>query len=172
MVLDSIHVVIETVMQRREKQLFTDSIQMLNHFAFQVFREQDLKLQAPRVTNITLEKLELLNVDITKVPKSDSPADKSSNSVVADIPPEPSYFLRWDVEGDTGVDYFNIYMTAGDSPLLVGHTASMTFVTSIAAKFVHDDKVTLTVQPVLSATGLPQVLSKCVSKSLPLPKNV
>ena len=146
---------------------------MLNHYTFQVFREQDLKLQAPRVTNIRLEKLELLSLDdTTKAPSSNNSTDNSSNSTAADFLSEPSYIVRWDIDGNTGIDYFNIYMTSGDSPTLVGHSATMAFVTSIAAKFIHDHKVTLTIQPVLSATGLPQALSKCSSKSLPLPKNV
>ena len=146
---------------------------MLNHYTFQVFQEQDLKLQAPRVTNIRLEKLELLNLDdTTKAPSSNNSTDNSSNSAAADFLSEPSSIVRWDIDGNTGIDYFNIYLTSSDAPTLVGHSATMAFVTSIAAKFIHDDKVTLTIQPVLSATGLPQALSKCSSKSLPLPKNV
>ena len=146
---------------------------MLSHYTFQVFREQDLKLQAPRVTNIRLEKLELLSLDDTaKAPGSNNNTDNSSNSTAADFLSEPSYIVRWDIDGNTGIDYFNIYLTSGDSPTLVGHSATTAFVASIGAKFIHEHKVTLTIQPILSATGLPQALSKCSSKSLPLPKNV
>ena len=145
---------------------------MLSHGFFQVFREQDLKLQPPRVTNIKLEKLELVNVgDTNKAPSSNSSVEDAPSSAVADVLSDLAYIVRWDVDGDGDADYFSIYLTAGDLPVLVGHTAMTTFVTSIAAKFICNNRVTLIVQPVLSATGLPLVLSKCSSESVAVPRD-
>jgi hypothetical protein len=85
---------------------------------------------------------------------------------------QPRYILRWSVEGNAGIDYFNVYFVAGSSDSsarLVGQTALPVFVTNIDKKFVFGGKVRVCIQPVLSATSLPLPWAMCVQDLLVVP---
>lgn len=133
---------------------------LLGHL--QIFRAQDLQIQAPQVVNISMEKFDPLGFSDNKASSDKSSTTKNSASPC-------TYILHWDVEGsDASIDYFNVYFGEGASAWLVGHSPTTAFVTAISPKFVIDDKVTVTIQPVLTVTSLPQVLSKCPSQKLSL----
>ena len=84
----------------------------------------------------------------------------------------PSYVLNWRVDGhQVEVDYFNIFFSTRDqSPMLIGHSALPTFVTSVENKYVLEGKITVIIQPILSATGLPQNLATCTNVEISLPE--